>query len=91
MSNQIFLSDVVFNRVCCLVSFRILFHKLDSNLWLCVPRDFDPRCGPAQPDPVRPGPAPPYAAPPSPDLFPLIQFSRAQLSLSPTSLSPVVP
>jgi hypothetical protein len=44
------LSDIVFSRVCCLVLFRILFRELDSDLWLCVPWDFDPRCGPARPD-----------------------------------------
>jgi hypothetical protein len=96
MPRHISLSDVVFNRVCCFVSFQILFHELDSDLWLCVPRAFDPRCGPAQPDPIwlglawpGLGPRAPGALPlpmprpsPSPDLFPLIQFSHAQLPLS---------
>jgi hypothetical protein len=54
----------------------------------------------ARPSPTWPGPARPSLGPralapcpspcraPSPGLFPLIQFSRAQLPLSPTSLSP---
>jgi hypothetical protein len=63
------LSDVVFSRVCCLVSFRILLHELNSDLWLCVPRGFDPRCGLAQPNPTRPGPA--QLGPRAPDALPL--------------------
>jgi hypothetical protein len=91
------LSDFVLNRVRCLVSFRILLRELDSDLWLCVPRDFDPRCGPAQPDPAQLGlalarvPLAPLPLP-LPWSFPLIQFSRATTSsLSHLSLSPVVP
>jgi hypothetical protein len=41
-------SDVVFSCVCCLVSFWILLRELNSDLWLCVPRGFDPRCVLAQ-------------------------------------------
>jgi hypothetical protein len=89
------LSDAVFSHMCCLVSFRILLRELNSDLWLCVPRDFDPQCGPAQPDPARPSstraplaPVPSPCAPPSPGLSPSFQFSRAATSSSPTSLSP---
>jgi hypothetical protein len=56
MPNHISLSDFVLNRVRCLVSFRILLHELISDLWLCVPRGFDPRCGPAHPNPAQLGP-----------------------------------
>jgi hypothetical protein len=64
--------------------------RLDSDQWLCVPWDFDPRRDLAQPGPAQPRPgAPlplPHACPPCLSLS-LIQFSRAQLPLSPTSLS----
>jgi hypothetical protein len=52
MPNHISLSDVVLNRMRCLVLFRILLRELISDLWLRVPQDFDPRCGPAQPGPT---------------------------------------
>jgi hypothetical protein len=86
------------NRVCCLVSSRILLCELDSILWWRVPRDFDPRYGLAQPSPARPSsaraplvPPAPHARAPSPGLFLSFDFSRASTSLSPTSLSlPVV-
>jgi hypothetical protein len=101
MPNHISLSDFVLNRVCCLVPFRILLRGLFSNLWLCVPRGFDPQCSPVQPDPTQPGPAQlsprvpgaralPMRAPPSPGLFLSFDFSRAATSLPPLSL-PVVP
>jgi hypothetical protein len=57
MPNHISLSDIMLNRVCCLVSSRILLREMDSVLWWCVPRDFDPRYGPAQPSTTQPGPA----------------------------------
>jgi hypothetical protein len=88
------LPDVVFNRVRCLVSFRILLRELISNLWLCVPWGFDPRCGPAQPSPARPSSACAPLVPPAPHarapLVPFLSFdfSRAATSLSPISLSP---
>lgn len=44
------------SRLCCLVSFRILLHELDSDLWLRVSWIFDPRCGLAQPGPAQLGP-----------------------------------
>jgi hypothetical protein len=94
MSNHISLSDVVFNRVCCLVLFRILLRGLISDLWLCVPRGFDPRCGPAQPDPARPGPARPARPwrPMLPMRAPLVPFLSFDFSYAATSLSlPVVP
>jgi hypothetical protein len=85
MPNYISLSDFVLNRVRCLVSFRILLRELNSDLWLCVPQGFDPRCGPARP--ARPWhPLLPMHAPPGP--FSLISIvPRNNLSLSP----PVVP
>jgi hypothetical protein len=91
MPNHISLSDVVFNRVCCLVLFWILLRELISDLWLCVSRGFDPRCGPAQPGPAQLGPRAPGApcspcAPPGPFLS--FDFSRAATSLSHISLSP---
>jgi hypothetical protein len=57
-----------------------------------VPRGFDPRCGLAQPCSAQLGPRAPGARalpmrPPLPWSFPLIQFSRATTSSSPTSLS----
>jgi hypothetical protein len=103
MPNHISLSDFVLNRVCRLVLFWILLRGLNSDMWLCVPRDFFPvvRPNPAQPSPARPGPAwpacpwrscPPYA-PPLPWSFPLISILlRSNVSLSSTSPSlPVVP
>jgi hypothetical protein len=47
MSNHISLSDSMLNHVRCLVSSRILLRELDSVMWWCVPRDFDPWYGPA--------------------------------------------
>jgi hypothetical protein len=89
------LSDVVFNRMCCLVSFRFLLRELNSNRWLRVPQDFDPRCGPAQPSPARPSSARaplapvPSPAPPSLVSFPYYNSPVQQpLSLSPISLAP---
>jgi hypothetical protein len=62
MLNHISLSDFMLNCVCCLVPFQILLHGLISDLWLCVPRGFGPRCGPAQPDPTQLSPARPSLA-----------------------------
>jgi hypothetical protein len=75
MPNHISLSDFVLNRVCCLVPFRILLRGLISDLWLCVPRGFGPRCGPAQRDRTQPSPARPSSAraplvPPAPHAHP---------------------
>jgi hypothetical protein len=77
MPNHISLSHFVLNRVRCLVSFRVSFRELFSDLWLSVPRGFDPRCGPAQPDPTQPS-----SARTPPCLFLLFDFSRAATSLS---------
>jgi hypothetical protein len=90
--NHISLSDVVLNRVRCLVSFRILLRELISDLWLCVPRGFDPRCGPAHPDPTQPSSAcAPLAPVPSP-CAPLVSLPHSILPrsnlLSHLSLSP---
>jgi hypothetical protein len=78
----------VLNRVCCLVSFRILFRELDSDLWLCVPRDFDPLCGLAQLGPaLARAPLAPLPLP-----HPLVSYPHSILPrsnlLSSTSLSP---
>jgi hypothetical protein len=73
MPNHISLSDVVFNRMRCLVPFWILLRGLISDMWLCVPRGFDPRCGPAQPDPARPARP---CAPCSPARAPWSLFSQ---------------
>jgi hypothetical protein len=82
MPNHISLSDFVLNRVRCLVPFRILLQGLTSDLWLCVPRGFDLRCGPAQPGSAHPWrPCPPPCAPPGPVLS--FDFSRVATSLSP--------
>jgi hypothetical protein len=88
------LSNFVLNRVRCLVSFRILFRELDSDLWLCVPRDFDPPCGPTRPGPARPGPAPRVPSAPTPPHAPappLVSYPHSILPrsnlLSSTSLS----
>jgi hypothetical protein len=55
--------------------------QLDSDQWLCVPWDFDPRRDLAQPGPGRaplaPAPASPHVPPPSLSLS-LIQFLPAQ-------------
>src|SRR5690348_16361576 len=92
------LSDVMFSRVCCLVSFRILLRELNSNLWLCLPWGFDPRCGPTEPDPAQLGPRAPGAhalpmRPLSPGLFPSFNSPAQQTPPVPhLSLSlPVVP
>jgi hypothetical protein len=59
--------------------------RLDSDQWLCVSWDFDPRHGPAQPDLARPWrPTSPCAPPFS--LFPSFNFP-AHNSLSSISLS----
>jgi hypothetical protein len=100
MPNHISLSDFVLNRVHCLVSFQVSFRELFSDLWLSVPRGFHPRCGPAQPDPTQPGPAQlgprapvtPYSPCAHPVSFShLISPAQQPLSLSPISLSLVVP
>jgi hypothetical protein len=99
MPRHISLSDVVINRVCCLVSFRISFRD-----WIpicgCACRGLlsrgAARPGLARPSPPRPGLGPrtpgalplPMRAPPPLVSLPLIQISRAQLPLSPISLSP---
>jgi hypothetical protein len=88
MPNHISLSDVVFNRLCCLVSFQILFRELDYDLLLCVPQDFDPRCGPAQPGLARPGPARPGLGPRAPGALPLPMSRPLPRSLSPHSILP---
>jgi hypothetical protein len=80
------LSDVVFSRVCCLVSFRILLRGLNSDLWLCVPRGFDPRCGPAQPSPARPGSA--HLGPRAPGACALPMRAPSPLVFSPHSILP---
>jgi hypothetical protein len=67
--------------------------QLDSDLWVCVPRDFDQRCGPAQLGPALAraplAPLPlPHARTPSPCLsFPHSILPRSNL-LSHLSLSP---
>jgi hypothetical protein len=82
------LFDFVLNRVCCLVPFCILFRELDSDLWLCVPRDFDPRCSLAL---ARvPLPLPHARTPLSPGLFPSFNSPKQQPPLLHLSL-PVVP
>jgi hypothetical protein len=84
-----FLSDVVFNRVCCSISFR----ESDSDRWLCVSWVFAPRRDPARPStaqPARSGPRAPGALPlphASPLPFSHLIFPRNNL-LSSTSLSP---
>jgi hypothetical protein len=87
MPNHISLFDVVLNRVFCSVS----FHDLNSDLWLCVPWDFDPRCGPARPGlgSRAPGVLSLPHAPPSPGLFPSFNSPAQQPPLPP--LPPVVP
>jgi hypothetical protein len=84
------LSDVVFSRVCCLISFRILLRELISDLWLCMPRDFALRCGPARPGPSQPPRpwrrAPPHA-PPSLVSFPHFNSPAQQPPLLHLSLS----
>jgi hypothetical protein len=71
-----FLSDVVLNRVFCLVSFL----DLDSDLWLCVSWVFTPRRDPAWPSEPALARAPPIP-------FSHLIFPRSNL-LSSTSLSP---
>jgi hypothetical protein len=102
MSNHISLSDFVLNRVRCLVSFRILLREMIFDLWLCVPRGFDPWCSlvqpkcPTRPDPAQPSPAqlgpraPGTPCSPCAPLVPFLSFdfSRVASSLSPISLSP---
>jgi hypothetical protein len=89
MSNHISLPDFVLNRVRCLVLFRILLCGLISDLWLCVPRGFDPRCVPAQLGLARRAPgarALPHAR------APLVPFSHLiSPAQKPLSISPVVP
>jgi hypothetical protein len=95
MPNHISLSDSMLNRVRCIVSSRILLRELDSVLWWCVPRDFDPRYGLAQPSPARPSSANGPLSPPTPharppplvSFFHLISPAQQPLSLSPISLS----
>jgi hypothetical protein len=70
------LSDVVLNRVFCLVSFL----DLDSDLWLCVSWVFTPRRDPAWPSEPALARAPPIP-------FSHLIFPRSNL-LSSTSLSP---
>jgi hypothetical protein len=93
MPNHISLSDSMLNRVCCLVSSRILLRELDSVLWWCVPRDFDPRYGPAWPSSAHTPLAPllPCAPPPLVSFFHLISPAQQPLSLSHLSLPVVVP
>jgi hypothetical protein len=83
------LSDVVFSRVCCLVSFRILLRELISDLWLCMPQDFALRCGPAWPGPAQPARPWRRAPPHAPPLWSLSLISILPPSnlLSSTSLS----
>jgi hypothetical protein len=74
--------------------------RLDSDQWLCVTWDFDPRCDPAQLGPARPSPARPWtratSAPSSP-MCPLLSlsliqfFSARQLPLFHLSFFPLVP
>jgi hypothetical protein len=62
MPNHISLSDVVLNRVFCLV----LFHDLDSDLWSRVLGASVPACDPTRPSlsqPARSGPPAPGALP----------------------------
>jgi hypothetical protein len=84
----IFLCLISCFRVRCLVLFQILLRGLFSNLWLCVPRGFGPRCGPAQPNLTQPGLAQlGPRAPSAPLSFLSFDFSRAATTLSPISLS----
>jgi hypothetical protein len=93
MPNHISLSDFVLNRVCCLVSFRILASRIDFRSVVVRATRF---CPAVRPSPTRPSPAGParpwrpcpplWARPPSPFLS--FDFSRTATSLS---LSPVVP
>jgi hypothetical protein len=89
------LSDVVFSRVCCLVSFWILLHELNSDLWLCV--SWVLTHGAAQPSPTRSGlarparpwrPCPPHAPPPLVSSPHSILPRSNLLPLPPLSLSP---
>jgi hypothetical protein len=69
--------------------------RLDSDQWLCVSWDFDPRRDPARPGPARPSPSPralgalplPMRTPPPFSPFPLIQFFPRSNILSSISLS----
>jgi hypothetical protein len=91
MPNHISFSDFVLNRVSCLVSFQILLHELNSDLWLFVPRDF---CPTVRPNTARPGLGPRARALPMcplPWSLSLISIlPRSNLSLPHLSL-PVVP
>jgi hypothetical protein len=98
MLKHISLSDVVFSRVFVLPRFGFWFANRPSDLWLCVPRGFDPRCDLARPGPAKSGPRAPDAPHPLPMRAPsssspsLIWISRATTSLSLSHLSlPVVP
>jgi hypothetical protein len=88
MPNHIFLlSDVVFSRVCGLVSFQILLRELNSDLWLCV--SWVLTRGAAQPSSARA----PLAPVPSPCVPPPLVFSPHSILphsnlLSHLSLSP---
>jgi hypothetical protein len=72
MPNHISLSDVVLNRVFCLVS----FHDLDSDLWLCVSWVFAPRRDLARPSPAQPA----RSGPRAPDALPLPHVRPPPLS-----------
>jgi hypothetical protein len=93
MPNHISLSDFVLNCVRRLVPFRILLRGLNSDMWLCVPRDF---CSVVRPSPARaslaraPMALVPSPCAPSPLVFsPYFNFPAQQpLSLLHLSLSP---
>jgi hypothetical protein len=72
--------------VCLSSLISVFISRLDSDLWLCVPRDFDPRCDPALARaPLVPLPLPHARAPSLLSLSHSI-FPRSNL-LSSTSLS----
>jgi hypothetical protein len=97
MPKHISLSDAVFSCVFVSPHFGLRFANRSSNLWLCVPRGFDPRCDPARLGSAQSGPRAPSAPPPSPCAppppLPLSFGFPAQQppSPSPTSLSPWCP